>query len=129
LDSITPRRQVEENATFAPLLTKEDGVIDWISSASEIERGVRGFQPWPNAYTKHHGKRLIIWKAEAIRATDIDAAPGKVIEAHGDDLVVAAGNKSALRIRELQPESKRRMTVRDFLNGTHLKVGESFGEV
>ncbi len=126
LNSITPRPQIAENATFAPILTKEHGVIDWTRSAIEIERTVRGFQPWPTAYTTHKGKRLIVWKAEAIKES-VDAAPGKVIEAHGDDVVVGAGNESALRIHELQPESKRRMTVRDFLNGTRLNVGETFG--
>ncbi len=126
LNSITPRLQIEENATFAPILTKEHGVIDWTRSAIEIECTVRGFQPWPTAYTTHKGKRLIVWKAEAIKES-VDAAPGKVIEAHGDDVVVGAGNESALRIHELQPESKRRMTVRDFLNGTRLNVGETFG--
>lgn len=129
LDMLSPRSQEDQDATFAPLLNKEDGLINWADSAANIERCVRGFQPWPNAYTTHRGKRLILWTAEAERASTTNAEPGQVIAAHGDDLVIKTGEDSALRILELQPEAKRRMTVRDFLNGTHLKVGESFGEV
>jgi len=128
LDDIVPRTQVDDDATFAPILSREHGLIDWTNSAIDIERRVRGFQPWPNAHTKREGKRLIIWAAEVLGTSTTDVTPGKVIAAHGDDLIVGAGQGSALRIRELQPESKRRMTARDFLNGTHLKVGESFGE-
>ena len=55
-------------------------------------------------------------------------SPGEVIESHGDTLVVACGDASALRLVEVQPEAKRRMVTRDFLNGTHLKVGDRFGQ-
>ena len=127
LDNISPRKQTDEEATFAPILTRQHGVIDWTMSAVDIERRVRGFQPWPNAHTQHKGKRLIIWVARAVDTSVNDAEPGEVIEAHGEDLVVKTGQGSALRILELQPESKRRMHVRDFLNGSHLKAGESFG--
>ena len=127
LDTITPRPQADEDATFAPILTRQHGLIDWSTPAADIERRVRGFQPWPNAYTQHNGKRLIIWAAEVAEASSGDTAPGRVIAAHGEDLVIKAGHGSALTILELQPESKRRMSVRDFLNGSHLQVGESFG--
>jgi methionyl-tRNA formyltransferase len=129
LDTLSPRSQVDTDATFAPLLTKKDGIIDWADAAINIERCVRGFQPWPNAYTTHRGKRLIIWAAQPEHASVADGQPGEVIAAHGDDLVIKAGEDYALRILELQREATRRMTVRDFLNGTHLKIGESFGEV
>ena len=127
LNTIAPRKQNDEEATFAPILTRQHGQIDWNMSAAEIEHRVRGFQPWPTAHTKHKGKRLIIWAAKVVETSGNDAEPGEVIEAQGDDLVVKTGQGSALRILELQPESKRRMHVRDFLNGSHLKVGESFG--
>ena len=127
LDTITPRKQADEDATFAPILTRQHGLIDWNTPAVDIERRVRGFQPWPNAHTQHNGKRLIIWAAEVSEASAGDRAPGQVIAAHGEDLLIKAGKGTALRILELQPESKRRMPVRDFLNGSHLQVGESFG--
>lgn len=132
IDVITPRPQRDNDATFAPILTKADGLINLSSPAVTIERCVRGFQPWPNAYTHHQNRRLIVWQA----AVDDDLSgvkdryePGQVMVAHGDDLVVKCGEETALRLLEVQPEAKRRMSVRDFLNGTHLKIGDRFGEV
>ena len=129
LDTMTPRPQHDRDATFAPILRKTDGLINWSNPAATIERCVRGFQPWPNAYTYHKSHRLIVWKAGMIEFAASDAREGEVIAAHGDDLVVNCGEETALRIIELQPEAKRRMNVRDFLNGTHLEIGERFGEV
>lgn len=129
LDTITPRPQHDQDATFAPILRKTDGVINWSSPAATIERCVRGFQPWPNAYTSNKMQRLIIWKAEVTDFAAPDAREGEVVAAHGDDLVVKCGEETALRIVEVQPEAKRRMSVRDFLNGKHLKIGDRFGEV
>jgi methionyl-tRNA formyltransferase len=128
LDTLTPRPQRSDEATFAPMLKKNDGIVDWSRDAAQIERCVRGFQPWPTAYTSHNQRRLIIWKATA-EASAIVAQPGEVIFAHGDDLLVKCADATALRLLEVQPEAKRRMSVRDFLNGTHLKVGDRFGEV
>lgn len=124
LDEITPRPQHDRDATFAPMLLKENGLIDWSNNAFVLERAVRGLQPWPNAYTHHQTHRLIVWRAGATRAELLKAVPGEVLAAHGDDLVVKCGDETMLRIIEVQPEAKRRMSVRDFLNGTHLKVGD-----
>jgi methionyl-tRNA formyltransferase len=129
LDTITPRPQHDRDATFAPLLKKVDGLINWSSQAATIERCIRGFQPWPNAYTHYKQQRLILWKAAPVHGIQSEAQAGEVITAHGDDLVVKCGNENALRLIEVQPEAKRRMSVRDFLNGTHLKIGDRFGEV
>lgn len=127
IEAITPQPQDDRGATFAPLLTKPEGRIDWSNSADAIERGVRGFQPWPNAYTQHKDRRLIVWKATPVEAPRAGSQPGEVITARGDDLIVKAGQETALRLLEVQPEAKRRMSVRDFLNGTHLRTGERFG--
>jgi methionyl-tRNA formyltransferase len=131
LDVITPRPQHDRDATFAPLLTKAHGLIDWSNSAFTIERCVRGFQPWPNAYTFYKSHRLIVWRAsvEAVPPGEEIRKDGEVILAHADDLIVKCGEGTALRLFEVQPEAKRRMTVRDFLNGTHLQIGDRFGEV
>jgi methionyl-tRNA formyltransferase len=72
---------------------------------------------------------LIVWKSTVADTAGADARPGEVLLAHGDDLVVKCGDETALRLLEVQPEAKRRMSVRDFLNGSHLKVGDRFGEV
>lgn len=126
LDEIAPRRQRNEEATFAPILRRDDGLINWSDEAVTIERRVRGFQPWPNAFTHDGSHRLIIWRAEPITSEVSRAQPGQMIAAGGDELVVQCGNKTALRLVELQPEAKRRMSVRDFLNGTHRKPGDRF---
>lgn len=129
INVITPRPQHHRDATFAPLLRKEDGVIDWTSSATQIERCVRGFQPWPNAYTNYNRERLIVWRAQATEMKSDGANAGEVLVARGDDLLIRCGKGTALRLVEVQPQAKRRMSVRDFLNGTHLRVGERFESV
>jgi methionyl-tRNA formyltransferase len=127
LAELTPLTQDESLATFAPLLKRADGLIDWTTEAAAIERRVRGFQPWPNAYTYWKGQRLILWSAAPDDLQD-SASPGDVIAAQGDDIVVSCGQQSALRVLELQLEGKRRLSARDFLNGTHLKIGDRFGQ-
>lgn len=129
LDRITPRPQHDQAATFAPLLTKQHGLVNWLNNAATIERCMRGFQPWPSAYTHYKSHRLILWKAGVPEPTSLDGRAGEVLVAHGDDLLVKCGDETALRLIEVQPEAKRRMSIRDFLNGTHLKVGDRFGEV
>lgn len=126
LDSITPCPQQHDDASFAPLLRKENGSIDWTGSAHTIECRVRGLQPWPNAYTHYNGERLIVWRAEVNEENRTIATPGEVLAAQGDDLIVKCGAANNLRLTEVQLEGKRRMSARDFLNGTHLKVGERF---
>ena len=127
LDDLTPRPQHDRDATFAPILDKADGLIDWSRSAVEIERCVRGFQPWPNAYTSFNSKGLTIWRAQPVSSPNPEAPPGEVIVAHGDDLLVNSGEGTALRLFEVQPEARKRLRVRDFINGLHVKVGDRFG--
>lgn len=127
LDEITPRPQHDRDATFAPILKKEDGVIDWSQSAFAIERRVRGLQPWPNAYTTFKSKRLTIWSAEVTEWPYLDPPQGQVISTFAKQLIVGCGERTKLRVTEVQPEAGRRMTARDFINGMHLKVGDRFG--
>src|ERR1043166_1420628 len=126
LDNIVPREQDDSRATFAPVLKKEDGLIDWTKTAAEIERHVRGFQPWPNAHTTLNSRGLTIWRSESTVYDNV-ANPGEVVLAHGDDLVVQCGDNTFLRLLEVQHEAKRRMSARDFLNGSHLKIGTRLG--
>jgi methionyl-tRNA formyltransferase len=129
LDDLTPRPQRDADATFAPILKKEDGLIDWSLSAFAIERRVRGFQPWPNAHTSFNSKGLTIWSAEPLVSSPSSnsTAFGEVIVAHGTDLVVNCGDGTVLRLIEVQPEARKRLSARDFINGMHLKVGDRFG--
>jgi methionyl-tRNA formyltransferase len=124
IENIELNPQRNEDATFAPLLTREDGGIVWTMDAAAIERRVRGFQPWPNAYTTLKSRRLIIRRAIAATLEQTTSSAGFVIEAHGDNLIICCGNGTALRVLELQPEDSRRMSARDFLNGSHIKIGE-----
>ena len=126
LHELTPRPQRDRDATFAPILKKEDGLIDWSLSAIEIERCIRGFQPWPNAYTSFNSRGLTIWRAQAVSSV-LEGVAGEVMTAHGDDLIVCCGRGTALRLIEVQPEARKRIGVRDFINGMHVKVGDRFG--
>jgi methionyl-tRNA formyltransferase len=126
LDELTPRPQSDGDATFAPILKKEDGLIDWSQNAFAIERRVRGFQPWPNAYTSFKSKGLTIWNADPTENSNSNAAPGEVIVADRN-LVVSCGEDTALRLIDVQPEARKRIPARDFINGMHLKVGDRFG--
>ncbi|MGH9908034.1 MAG: methionyl-tRNA formyltransferase [Pyrinomonadaceae bacterium] len=125
LDVITPRPQHDRDATLAPSLNKQIGQVDWSHNAFVIERCVRGLQPWPNAYTRFNSQRLIIWNAKTGEATS-DASPGQVVASRGHDLVVKCGEETILRLTEVQPEAKRRMNARDYLNGTYIRVGDRF---
>ena len=126
LDEIMPQPQNDAQATFAPMLKKQDGLINWAQSAATIERRVRGLQPWPNAYTSYNSKGMIVWRAQPITSSSTSAA-GEVIIAQGDDLLVGCGEQTALRLIEVQPEARKRMTARDLVNGMHVKVGDRFG--
>jgi methionyl-tRNA formyltransferase len=127
LSQITPSPQDPHNATFAPMLKKEDGLIDWMADAFAIERGIRGFQPWPNAYTHYRFQNLIIWRGIPKAGEPNQALAGEISAAHGDELIVRCGENSELVLLEVQWEGKQRMGVRDFLNGTSLRVGERLG--
>jgi len=127
LDAIEPRAQLDGDATFAPILKRENGLIDWSMDASAIERRVRGFQPWPNAYTKLDSRRLIIWRATP-EQIELSITHGQVVEARSDRLVVSCGHSTLLRIAELQPEGGRRMSARDFINGKYVKDGAVLGK-
>jgi methionyl-tRNA formyltransferase len=128
LDEIPPQAQDDTQASFAPILKKEDGLIDWSTEAKRIEARVRGLQPWPNAYTSFNSRGLTIWRAQPIVSETPGVQPGEVTAAHRDELVVQCGNNSALRVLEIQPESRKRLTARDFNSGMYVKVGDRFGQ-
>ena len=128
LDEITPQAQDDARATFAPILKKEDGLIDWSMEARQIECRIRGLQPWPNAYTSFRSRGLTIWEAESLLSVAPEVEPGAVAVAQRDELVVQCGNSTALRVLEVQPEARKRLAARDFINGMHVKVGERFGK-
>jgi methionyl-tRNA formyltransferase len=118
--------QDDRLATHAAKITKEEGIIDWSDSARSLHNKVRGLQPWPLASTTLGGVRYVI-RRSATTDQITGAKPGEIVAAHADDLVVAAGGGSAIRILELQPEGRRPMTAREFLAGHRLTPGDRFG--
>jgi len=127
IDSLKPVTQNDGEASFAPIMNKGEGLINWNLNASDIERRIRGFQPFPSSYTFIGQSRLTIWRGEiSPRDGPFAARPGTVIEADGDHFAVACGNSTVLTITEIQPEGKRRMSVRDFLNGAKISPGDMF---
>lgn len=123
-DKITPVQQDNEKATYAPILKKEDGRIDWSKGASEIKNLVRGFYPWPGAFTNLNGKLIKIHSGRAIDDFSDNAKPGEVLES-SKGIMVKCG-KGAFEITELQPENKKRMSAADFLKGYKLERDERF---
>ena len=118
-------------ATFAPRLTKQDGVIDWSLTAGQIHNQVRGLYPWPHAFSYLDGQRYVILRTAVTEtpATLVASGrfvPGQLIEAAGDRLIVAAGLGTAVAVLEIQPEGKRPQVARTFLAGHRLVVGSTF---
>ena len=107
--------------TCALPISKEDGRIDWTRSAEEIERLVRGLDPWPSAYTFLDDARLRLFAPEVEYLT-CDSAPGSILRADSRGLLVACG-KHAINFKELQPEGKKRMAVAAFCCGRPVPVG------
>jgi len=105
-------------------MKRDDGLIDWTIPAGVIVNRIRGFQPFPSAFSFLDGKRVTFWKGEEFPG-DADG-PGTVITAWGDELTISCGG-SVLKVLEIQPEGKRRMSVRDFLNGSKVSAGARFG--
>jgi methionyl-tRNA formyltransferase len=119
--TLVPRQQDHSQATMAPLLKKEDGVIDWTMSATAIANRIRGLTPWPSAYTFAGEDRWTIWRAVAM-AEQVKELPGTVTQVTKDSIHVATGN-GVLALQELQPANRRRMTVSQYLAGHPISVG------
>lgn len=119
--------QTDEDSTYAKMLTKSLGQIDWSMETAAIERLIRGLNPWPSAYTFVHGKTLKIWDADVLKESSDGAAPGQIIRTDPHSLIVAAG-EALLSIRELQLEGKKRMDVETFLRGYTIEKGEILGK-
>jgi methionyl-tRNA formyltransferase len=119
--TLTPRPQDHARATMAPLLKKEDGLIDWAMPATSIANRIRGLTPWPGAYTFMKADRWTIWRARAI-TEQATATPGCIVGFGKDGIRVATGD-GVLMIHELQPANSRRMPVAQYLAGHQLNAG------
>jgi len=124
--TLVPRPQDASQATMAPLLKKEDGVIDWTLPAAVLANRVRGLSPWPGAYTTIvGGDRWTIWRALALPGP-VTKPPGMVVAVTTKAIHVATG-AGVLAVTELQPANSRRMTVSQYLAGHPVAVGEQLG--
>ncbi len=123
--SVSPKPQDSSKATYAPILKKEDGHIDWSNDAVYIDRLVRAFNPWPGAFSLWEERLLRIYAGE-IRRREPEGKPGTLVWVGSDFLEVKTG-KNTFLIREVQLEGGKRMIIRDFLLGHPLSVGTLLG--
>lgn len=123
--TLRAREQDERLATMAPMLEKEDGRIDWVRPAAEIERRVRGFDPWPGSFTRFDGRLLKIHRARVV-AHDTKADSGQVVRADAGGFRVATG-AGVLELEEVQLENKKRLPGTEFIKGARIKAGDRLG--
>jgi methionyl-tRNA formyltransferase len=123
ISEIVPQKQDPAEATYAPLIKKEDGEVDWSAPAAAIHNRARGFQPWPGAHTTFRGQKLHLWRTRVV--TGAPAEPGHVISLKPP--VVATGN-GALELVEVQQEGRKRISAADFANGQRLTLNDRLGE-
>jgi methionyl-tRNA formyltransferase len=122
---LNPIPQDDSQATLAPILKKEDGLVDFTRSATEIHNRLRGFQPWPGAYTQFRGKNLKIVAVQKSQAQQ-QIAPGE-LQVSGDTLLVGCGKGTALQLVQVQPQGKKPISARDFISGYRPAPGERLG--
>ncbi|ABW18972.1 methionyl-tRNA formyltransferase [Alkaliphilus oremlandii] len=125
-NEITAIPQNHSESTYAPILTKDLGKIDWSQSAIEIKNLIRGTIPWPTAFTFYEGQVMKIWKSTVIES-ELQEVPGKIIDVKKDCILVATG-QNILSIEEIQFSGKKRMGVRDYLVGNAIEKGNILGE-
>ena len=127
--TLTPRDQDDSQMTYAPLLKKEDGLIDWNRSPQAVHDHIRAMVPWPVAFTHIDKTRIKIYRSRIVEgeAASREAKPGTVLHADPEGIEVACKD-GRVKITELQPESKRRMVAADFIHGHAklLKIGSQF---
>jgi methionyl-tRNA formyltransferase len=129
--NINPIPQSNEKATFASNIQREQEKIDWGKPGEEIYNHIRGLNPWPVAFTSLEGQVLKVWKAQKVKVKVNENNPsGTIIQLDSDGLIVSTGNGTAIKILELQPAGKTKMTAEQFLRGSGSKVsiGLKLGE-
>jgi methionyl-tRNA formyltransferase len=124
--TVRPREQNHAEATFAPPLKREDGWIDWKRPATEIYNRMRGFEPWPGAYTQFRGQTCHVW-GKPVSCERVDVAAGTIVAARGAVRVVCGGG-SVLELEHLNLEGRKQVTAAEFANGARLQAEERFGK-
>ncbi len=132
--TITPKVQNHAEASYSPMLKKEDGRIDWNRPALEIYNRMRGFAPWPGAYTAFRGQNGHIWgevvsnEGSASLPSAADAPGPGTLLFEKNELFVCCGDATVLRVRAVKLEGRKQVSALEFANGTRLKSGERFGD-
>jgi methionyl-tRNA formyltransferase len=126
IDSVPHTKQDHAQATFAPLIKKEDGRIDWAKNAVEVDRKVRAFSQWPSAYSFLGQKRIKIIKGKKQDGKTSGFIPGEILDLKKSGIQVCCGQNSIYLIEELQPEGKKRMKAYAFSLGAHIGPGTKF---
>ncbi|MCC7201716.1 MAG: methionyl-tRNA formyltransferase [Nitrospirae bacterium] len=119
---VVPVPQEHDKASYAPIIRKEEGLIDWKDSAENIYNRIRAFDPWPGAFTFYNGKRWGVWKADIVDRHVQSSVNGEIIEAGPQGIVIVTGDR-ALKITELQAEGKKRMPAGEYLRGHNVEKG------
>lgn len=119
-------KQDDSKSCYAKMLSKEMGKIDFTKSANEIERLIRGMNPWPSAYTSMSGKTMKIWDADVVEYQG-NEKPGTIVDVTKDSILVATG-ENALALKEIQLAGKKRMQVQAFLLGRSVEKGIVLGD-
>ena len=127
--SVSPVKQDEEQATFAWNIKREQEKIDWTKSGKEVYNHIRGLHPWPVAYTTLAGSVMKIWWGEKVKGHG-SSVPGEVLAIEEDGFIVSTGDDISIKVTDLQPSGKKRMSAKDYLRGagSHLTVGDRIGE-
>lgn len=125
---LTPIPQDDSKATFASNIKREQEKIDWSAEGEVIYNKVRGLNPWPVAYTTLQGKVLKVWASQKVE-NQVQGVPGEIIAIEEDGFIVKTGNNISIKVTELQPSGKKKMSTFDFLRGagSQLKSGEKLG--
>ena len=125
LGEIEGEEQDDSRSTYAPMISKQDGHVDFRESAAKIERRMRAFDPWPGTYAFMGEKMLKLWKAEALERSSEQPA-GTVIEAANGHIDISCG-QGILRVTEIQAPGKRRTAVGEYLKGNSIEIGTVLG--
>ena len=125
LDAITAEKQNDEESTYAPMISKSEGHIDFSRTPDEIERIIRAFDPWPGSYAYCGDKMMKLWQAE-VPGIKTGAANGTVIGTGENGIDVAAAGE-VLRITQIQVPGKKRVAVREYLKGNSIEIGTILG--
>lgn len=124
--TVHPEKQKEEDSTYAKMLTRDMGELDFTKDALSLERTIRGLNSWPSAYTYYGGKMLKIWGAKVVEEEG-NAVPGEVVKIQKDGFFIQTG-KGLLKAEQVQLEGKKKMSAGDFLRGMQMQPGEKLGK-